>query len=212
MQNFSHKFKCNIHTQFLLRPLSVSITGYYQKPGTDSRNQSGSLCLFDFQREPSKLPSVGRCERLCRHAASSWSHSPSSKTRPQTRKFCPPGHFLFYILEQPYYNIIKRMFFIFGFHSQKVRRTVFRGLRKHLLNRAPAEAQRQRVRWEEDERQSGRAFPPAGKRGIRRPFGRRQVSPSWYGIGAFAPPAPLRQMRAMPTPLYLKQKGVSVWR
>ena len=41
-------------------------------------------------------------------------------------------------------------------------------------NRVLAEAQRQRVRWEEDKRQRERALPLAAKRGIRRPLGRRQ--------------------------------------
>ena len=39
----------------------------------------------------------------------------------------------------------------------------------------PAEAQRKRVRREEDKRQRERALPLAAKRGIRRPLGRRQA-------------------------------------
>ena len=38
----------------------------------------------------------------------------------------------------------------------------------------PAEAQRKRVRREEDKRQRERALPLAAKRGIRRPLGRRR--------------------------------------
>ena len=50
------------------------------------------------------------------------------------------------------------------------------GAGKSPQNRVPTEAQRQRVRWEEDKRQRERALPLAAKRGIRRPLGRRPAS------------------------------------